>query len=63
MGNLLLNYLHKRDSAREALRNIANLGGPLINISRDITFDRSIFTDEEIVDIIEFSAAKRRLFV
>ncbi|HRA60068.1 MAG TPA: cytidylate kinase-like family protein [Bacteroidia bacterium] len=35
MGNLLLNYLEKRDAAREALKNESNLGGPLITISRE----------------------------
>ncbi|MBK6283784.1 MAG: cytidylate kinase-like family protein [Draconibacterium sp.] len=35
MGNLLLNYLEKRDAAREALKNASNLGGPVITISRE----------------------------
>lgn len=39
MGNLLLNYLQKRDAAREALNNISNLGGPLITISREVGCD------------------------
>ena len=32
MGNLLMNYLEKRDAAREALKNASNLGSPLIII-------------------------------
>jgi cytidylate kinase len=36
MGNLLLNYLQKRDADRDALQNVANLGGPLITISREV---------------------------
>jgi cytidylate kinase len=36
MGNLLLNYLEKRDADRDALKNISDLGGPLITISREV---------------------------
>ncbi|GAB1452514.1 cytidylate kinase-like family protein [Draconibacterium sp.] len=36
MGNLLLNYLEKRDADRDALKHISDLGGPLITISREV---------------------------
>lgn len=36
MGNLLLNYLQKRDADKDALKNISELGGPLITISREV---------------------------
>ena len=39
MGNLLLNYLNERDEAREALKNAASMGGPLITISREVGCD------------------------
>ena len=57
-----IEYIWRVDEERKAYRKSLTKGNPKYNLF-NIAFDRSIFTDEEIVDIIEFSSTKKGLFL
>jgi cytidylate kinase len=55
-------YIDRVDKERKAYRKALLKNNPQ-NKLFNLTFDKSVFTDEEIVDIIEFTATKKGLFV
>ncbi len=57
-----IEYIRKVDMERKAYRKVLLKDNPQFKLF-NITFDRSAFTDEEIVDIIEFSAMKKGLLL
>ncbi len=57
-----LEYIKKVDKERKTYRKTLLKDCPQ-NKLFNLTFDRSVFTNEEIVDIIEFSAMKKGLFL
>jgi len=56
-----IRFIQRVDKERLAFRNAILKENPY-NELFDITFNRAVFTDEEMVDIIELAAAKKNLF-
>ena len=56
-----LEYIEKTDKERKAYRKALLKDDPKNNLF-DITLNRSVFTDEELVEIILYAAMKKNIF-
>jgi cytidylate kinase len=56
-----INFIHKVDKERLAFRKAILKEDPL-NEMFDITLNRAAFSDEEMVDLIEFAAIRKEIF-